>query len=273
MPELPEVETIVRDLRSLIVGRKIESVRVRLNKIVLTGPRRLKGFLEGAEVLATRRRGKFIIIDLSEERRLVVHLKMTGQFLWGPAPRQWPKHVHLVIGFDGKQTLMYRDMRQFGHFQGLDAQAYKSWMNETQVGPDPFQITPDEFAQRLNNRRGRIKPLLLDQRFLSGMGNIYTDEALFATGIHPLCQADKIDPQAACRLHEEMCSILKEAIRWRGSTTRNYKGLKGVGGEFQSRHQVYGMTGKNCPKCGCSLERIVVGGRGTHFCPRCQPQP
>ncbi len=273
MPELPEVETIVRDLRSLIVGRKIESVRVRLNKIVRTGPRRLTGFLKGAEVLATRRRGKFIVIELSSERYVVVHLKMTGQFLWGPAPRQWPKHVHLTIGFEENRTLMYRDMRQFGYFQGLDARAYTDWLNETQVGPDPFQITPDEFARRLSGRRGRIKPLLLDQRFLSGMGNIYTDEALFATGIHPLCPADQIEPEAACRLHEEICSILQEAIRLRGSTTRDYVGLKGVGGKYQGRHQVYGMAGKSCPKCGCSLERIVVGGRGTHLCPQCQSKP
>ena len=272
MPELPEVETIVRELRSLVVGRRIESVRVRLNKLVRTGPRRLARFLVGTEILKAGRRGKFIVLTLSGGRRLIVHLKMTGQFLWGPAPGKWPRHVHLQMNFEDGRALLYRDMRQFGYFLGLTAEEYADWLVSEEIGPDPFELTPIEFADMLSSRRGRIKPLLLNQRFVSGLGNIYTDEALFAAGIHPQCAADRIDEALACRLHEEITAILKEAIRLRGSTTRNYLGLSGVGGQFQNRHRVYGKTGGHCPVCGGRVRRIVVGGRGTYFCSRCQPE-
>jgi len=272
MPELPEVETIVRDLQTLVVGRRIEAVRVRLNKLVRTGPRRLARLLANRTVLAAKRRGKIIVLTLSGERYLIVHLKMTGQFLWGRSPQTWPKHVHLILDFGDKQALLYRDIRRFGYFLGLTAGKYAHWLVKEEIGPDPFQISPREFAGLLSSRRGRIKPLLLNQKFISGLGNIYVDEALFAAGIHPLCPAKCIDGDLAKRLHQEITGIMKEAIRLRGSTTNNYVGLRGVGGEFQIRHQVYGRTGANCLVCGQGLERIVVAGRGTHFCPACQPK-
>jgi len=272
LPELPEVETIVRDLRGLVVGRRIDFVKVWLNKLVRTGPRRLAGFLLGAEIHGVRRRGKFIVFTLSGEKRLVVHLRMTGQFLWAAAPETRPKHVHLIIGFEEGGVLMYRDVRQFGYFLGLQPADYQAWLVSEDIGPDPFDLSPEDFRERLCSRRGRIKPLLLDQRFVSGLGNIYVDEALFAAGIHPLSPADRIREDEARRLFDEILSVLKEAIRLRGSTVRDYRGLTGVGGQFQSRHQVYGRTGEHCLVCGCALERLVVGGRSTHICPRCQPR-
>jgi len=271
VPELPEVETIVRDLRNLVVGRRIESVRVSLNKLIRTGPRRLARLTEGAEVLAAKRRGKFIILTLSGERHVVVHLKMTGQFLWGEVPDVWPDHVHVIFKFDDGQALLYRDMRQFGYILGLDSQDYAEWLKSEAIGPDPFQLTPAEFAGLLRSKKGRIKAVLLDQRVISGLGNIYCDEALFAAGIHPLRPADRIGQDLAVRLHEQIVEILKEAVRLRGSTTRNYVGLAGVGGEYQNRHRIYGRTGQNCLVCGCRISRITAAGRGTHFCPSCQP--
>ncbi|MDY6851302.1 MAG: bifunctional DNA-formamidopyrimidine glycosylase/DNA-(apurinic or apyrimidinic site) lyase [Thermodesulfobacteriota bacterium] len=272
MPELPEVETIVRDLQALVVGRRIEAVRVRRNKIARTGPGRLARLLADRTVLAAKRRGKIIVLTLSGEYYLVVHLKMTGQFLWGDFPRTWPKHVHLILDFGDGQALLYRDIRRFGYLLGLTAGEYAHWLVREDIGPDPFQISPHEFTGLLCSRKGRIKPLLLNQKFISGLGNIYVDEALFAAGIHPLCPAKCIDGDLAERLHQEIIGIMKEAIRLRGSTTNNYVGLRGAGGEFQAKHRVYGRTGSDCLVCGQGLKRIVVAGRGTHFCPACQPE-
>ncbi|MBW2062333.1 MAG: DNA-formamidopyrimidine glycosylase [Deltaproteobacteria bacterium] len=271
MPELPEVETIVRELQALIVGRRVDRVRVRLNKIVKTGPRRLARLLKGARVLDAHRRGKFIILEFDEERYLVIHLKMTGQFLWQEDLKDHPKHVHVIIGFEDGGELLYRDMRQFGYFLGLSASEYAAWQKEVSLGPDPFEIGSREFARRLQTRRGRIKPLLLNQFFISGLGNIYVDEALFATGIHPLTSAESIGQDLACRLHRRVVRILKKAIELRGSTVVNYRGLKGRSGTYQNKHQVYRRDGQPCLVCNTEIKRIVVGSRGTYFCPHCQP--
>ena len=270
MPELPEVETIVRDLDVLLKGRCVEWVRVRLNKIVKTGPRRLARLLKGARVLGARRRGKFIILEFDDERYLVIHLKMTGQFLWQENSREYPKHVHVIIGFENEGELLYRDMRQFGYFLGLSSGEYLSWQMEQPLGPDPLEIDAQEFARLLEKRRGRIKPLLLNQLFISGLGNIYTDESLFSAGIHPLTQAENVSRESALRLHREIVRILKKAIKLKGSTIVNYRGVGGEVGRFQKRHQVYHQQGKPCPICSNEIKRIVVGGRGTYFCPHCQ---
>lgn len=273
MPELPEVETIVQDLRGLVVGRRVDRVSVTLNKVVRTGPRRLARLAHGRVIAEVGRRGKFIIIALDDGSRIVVHLKMTGQFLLGPAPTKRPKHVHVVFFFEDGEALMFRDMRQFGYMLGLSPEEFEAWSSGLELGPEPFDLSPREFAALLAGRRGRIKPLLLNQCFISGLGNIYVDESLFAAGIHPACPADAVPEEQAARLHERMCSILEEAIGLRGSTTSDYVGLRGVGGEFQNRHQVYGKKGENCPRCGLALTRCVVGGRGTHLCECCQPAP
>ncbi|MBW1708567.1 MAG: DNA-formamidopyrimidine glycosylase [Deltaproteobacteria bacterium] len=270
MPELPEVETIVRDLQALLVGRRADWIRVRLNKIVKTGPRRLGRLLTGARVQAVKRRGKFIIIEFNDERYLVIHLKMTGQFLWQENSNKWPKHVHVIIGFDDGGELLYRDIRQFGYFMGFSSSEYITWQKEKPVGPDPFEINEENFARLLKNRRGRIKPLLLNQLVISGLGNIYVDESLFAVGIHPLTPAESIDEEQARRLHKEIIRILNKAIELKGSTIANYRGVSGRGGEFQKRHQVYHQQGEPCPICSNEIKRTVVGSRGTYFCPNCQ---
>jgi formamidopyrimidine-DNA glycosylase len=273
MPELPEVETIVRDLSDLVTGKTVAKVTVRLNKIVRTGPRRLGRLIAGQTIDSVGRRGKHIVIGLTGDRVVVVHLKMTGQFWYGPPPKTWDKHVHLAWFFTDQTALLYRDMRQFGYFLGLTADDYHRWLQERNLGPEPLEIPAETFVEALGRRRGRIKSLLLDQSFIAGLGNIYVDESLFAAGIHPLCPADAVPPDRARRLHREMRRILQSAIDHRGSTTRDYQGLKGVGGEFQNLHQVYGKTGQACPCCGAALVRSVVGGRGTHHCPDCQLLP
>ncbi|MEW5725488.1 MAG: bifunctional DNA-formamidopyrimidine glycosylase/DNA-(apurinic or apyrimidinic site) lyase, partial [Thermodesulfobacteriota bacterium] len=253
--------------------RRIEKAVVKLPKIAPVGPRRLGRFLAGAEIESARRRGKFIIHELSGDRCQVVHLKMTGQFLFGPVPDGWPEHVHLMLRLDGDGALLYRDIRQFGRFYTLTARELSEWPTLKNLGPEPFELTGAGFAEHLAGRRGRVKPLLLNQSFLAGLGNIYADESLFAAGIHPLQPAERVGRDKALRLHREMVRILSKAISLRGSTTSNYVGLRGVGGRFQEQHQVYGKGGRPCPVCGLVIERIVVGGRGTCFCPSCQPAP
>ena len=272
MPELPEVETIVRDLRQRVVGRKIDSVKVHLDKIVRTGARRLPRLLLGQSVVEVRRWGKHIIMVTGSGNHLVVHLKMTGQFLWGLKTDEWPKHTHIIIGFEDGHALVYRDIRQFGYWLAFDYEGYTKWAAEQATGPDPLELTDQDFAQKLANKKGRIKGVLLNQAVISGLGNIYTDEALFAAGINPACSANQISTEQACQLHQHICRILEEAICLRGSTVSDYVGLSGVGGEYQNRHQVYGRTGEPCVCCGEPLERTIVAGRGTHYCPVCQPE-
>ncbi|MBF0530120.1 MAG: bifunctional DNA-formamidopyrimidine glycosylase/DNA-(apurinic or apyrimidinic site) lyase [Deltaproteobacteria bacterium] len=274
MPELPEVETIVCDLRHLVQGRQIEKIRVSLPKIVRTGPRRLGTLLSGAVITGARRRGKFIVLTFSENRYLVIHLKMTGHFLFCSSglSEPIPKHVHVIFTFDNQTVLLYEDQRQFGYFLGLDQAGYEAWLESDAIGPDPLEISTEKFTLRLSGKKSRIKAVLLDQKIVSGLGNIYVDESLFAAGLHPGRPADSINRDDFQKLHKEMVRILSESITCRGSTTNNYVGLMGVGGEFQNRHQVYGKAGQPCPKCGQTITRIVLAGRGTHFCSHCQPE-
>jgi len=271
VPELPEVETIARELRSLFPGRRVERVGIKLNKIIKTGPRRLSRLLQGAEVLDIQRLGKFLVFEFDAERYLVVHLRMTGQFSWRGEPGGWPKYVHVKLQFEDGAELLYRDVRQFGCFYGLNSEEYARWRGTIELGPDPFQLSSDDFAKLLRGRKGRIKPLLLNQAFISGLGNIYVDESLFAAGIHPMVSAGALDASEADCLYREVVRILGEAIDLRGSTVSDYQGLSGRGGEFQHFHKVYQRRGHDCPVCGCEISRMVVGGRGTYFCPACQP--
>ncbi|MFH1135891.1 MAG: bifunctional DNA-formamidopyrimidine glycosylase/DNA-(apurinic or apyrimidinic site) lyase [Pseudomonadota bacterium] len=275
MPELPEVETIVRELDAVAAGRKVDRLDLFTAKIARPNPDRLVGLVQGAVIEGVERRAKFIVFRLSGGARMVVHLKMTGKFLLGRPldPGGPPKHVHVSLTLDDGQVLWYEDIRRFGFLWGLSAEEFDDWLAAAALGPEPFQLSAAEFAERLGARRGRIKPLLLNQRFLGGLGNIYVDESLFAAGIHPLRPAESLSPAEARRLHGEIVRILDEAIRLRGSTVNDYKGITGAGGEYQHRHQVYGKTGEASPECGGLLERLVVGGRGTHCCPACQIGP
>ena len=272
MPELPEVETIARALNEQLQGRRIERARVTLSKLAPQGPRKLERHINGRKVERVFRRGKFVVWELSGGVYLVVHLKMTGQFLFENPATEQPGHVHAIIDFDNRKRLFFRDLRQFGRWWSLNAKDVDAWFEQRKIGPDPFEITCDEFVQKLKQRRGRIKPLLLNQQFVSGLGNIYVDEALFATGIHPLTHTQMISPQKARQLYDNIHAILKEAIRQRGSTAANYVDPAGQRGRYQEQHRVYRRTGEECCNCGAEVCRIVVGGRGTHFCPKCQPK-
>lgn len=270
MPELPEVETIARQLKKITIDSRVEKVQVKLNKIVRTGPRKLATLLKGACFKDVRRMGKQLVFEFDRDRFLVVHLKMTGQFLWSNGDAELPKHVHVVFLLNDGNRLLYRDMRQFGYFLGFSGPEFALWQNNLDIGPDPFQIKEKEFVNHLSTRKTRIKPLLLDQSFISGLGNIYVDEALYASGIHPLSQAGNIPASQARDLFKAIRRILREAIKLKGSTIQNYMDLESESGQYQNKHLVYHQQGKPCPTCGREIEKMVVGGRGTHTCPHCQ---
>jgi formamidopyrimidine-DNA glycosylase len=258
VPELPEVETVVRSLAPRLAGRRI--VRAAFNsRFVTPGNRkRLASRLAGRTIESVRRRGKFIVMAL-DEGSLSVHLGMTGKLLLD-APET--PHTHGVFTLD-RGTLIYDDPRQFGRIEWNPSRI-------NALGPEPLEITLDDFLARLSKRNSRIKSLLLNQRFLAGVGNIYADEALFASGIHPLAIASRLSAPRAAKLHQAIRETLQLAIEHRGSSISDYVDGDGARGNFQVLHRVYGRENEVCLKCSGPIKKMVVAQRGTHFCPRCQ---
>jgi len=260
VPELPEVETVVRTLAPRIEGRRILDVQF-YSKQILRHCGAKPGALRDRRVVRVGRRGKFIVIDL-DRGFLVIHLGMTGQILFD-TPRT--THTRAIITLEGT-SMMYEDSRMFGSIEWgerLTARVEK-------LGPEPFDISAADFHAELQRHRGPIKSLLLNQGFVRGVGNIYADEALFRAGIHPRTRASRIRRLRADRLHAEMQAILLAAIENRGSSVSDYRDAEGRKGEFQKLHRVYDREGQPCLVCGGPIRRIVLGGRGTHYCPRCQ---
>ncbi len=258
MPELPEVETVVRSLGPYLAGRKILSAEFT-SKIVTPGDRRkLAARLAGRSILKVERRGKFIVISL-DAGTLVVHLGMTGKLLMDG---QAGVHTHGVFTLD-EGVLLYHDPRQFGRIEWNPSRVAK-------LGPEPLEIGVDEFRARLRQRKTKVKAVLLNQAFLAGLGNIYVDEALFASGIHPLAIASRLSAPRAARLHQAIREVLTLAIQHRGSSISDYVDADGKRGAFQLLHNVYGREGEPCVACGHAIKKIVVAQRGTHFCAKCQ---
>jgi formamidopyrimidine-DNA glycosylase len=267
MPELPEVETVVRTLAPHLAGRRIVSARFT-SKFVTPGDRsKLAARLAGRTIQSVQRRGKFILMML-DRGTLAVHLGMTGKLLMDHAPggRRAPgAHTHGVFTLN-EGVLLYDDPRQFGRIE-WSADAPK---RASRLGPEPLEIALDEFCRRLRGRKSRVKPLLLNQAFLAGMGNIYVDEALFLAGIHPLAIASRLTVARSALLYQSMRDVLTLAIEHRGSSISDYVDADGNRGDFQMLHRVYGREGEACVNCETPVKKIVVAQRGTHFCPKCQ---
>jgi len=270
MPELPEVETIAAGLRAAIIGLKIREARCRLPKLLrATRPADLEA-LAGTRISSVRRRGKVLIVE-AETRALLFHLKMTGQFLWVRPDSPSDKHTHFVLVFDdAAKELRFRDVRKFGFLRCVPCGEVDLCDEVGRLGPEPLEITPEEFDARLASRKGRLKSVLLDQRVLAGVGNIYADESLHAAGLHPLTTVNRLNAAEKRRLWTALRRILKAAIAAGGSSIRDYRGVGGEIGGFQTRHKVYGRAGETCRRCGGTIRRIVVGGRATFYCPKCQ---
>lgn len=271
MPELPEVEVIRRDLVPRVEGRRIRSVTIAEPRLTRRqgAPREVEAALAGRRVRGLRRRGKFFVFDLGRES-LVIRLGMTGQLLWsengeGFRPDQ---HTHAHLVFRGGGILYYRDIRKFGEMFILSTEGVEKALG---VGVEPLEptFTPD-LLQRLCRSRSRIKPLLLNQTKIAGIGNIYADEALFRAKIRPTRRAASLRPEEIRSLHRAIRAVLEAGIRHRGSSISNYRDACGRPGRFVAHHAVYHRHGQPCRVCGTAIRRILLGQRGTHFCPTCQ---
>lgn len=271
MPELPEVETIVRRLRLSLIGQKVRTVQILNPGILRSSPKVFVQTLTGAIIREIRRKGKFILIDFTPESTLIIHLKMTGQVFVEPRSTPADRHTHVILHFhSSKFQMRYRDIRKFGFFALVQGKPIDSNPYLNRLGPDPLEITPDQFVKIVLSRKRTIKSLLLDQSLISGLGNIYVDESLFQAKIHPLTQSDTLSPPRIKGLHRIIKKILTQAISLQGSTLKDYRRPDGTSGGFQKYHKVYGRTGSPCPYCGRQIEKIRVAGRGTHYCPGCQ---
>jgi formamidopyrimidine-DNA glycosylase len=273
MPELPEVETFVRILRPRLVGRRVRSAVVRWGPS--TGGRSLAGIV-GRSISSVERRAKYILIELHRGVRpagwLVGHLRMTGRMYVGPAGTDPGPHARVTLGLDRGEALHFVDVRKFGRLvpcrgpeEALPA-----------LGPEPLgeEFTESWLRSALRRRRRKVKPLLLDQSFVAGLGNIYVDESLHESRIHPERIASGLDRDAVGRLHAAVRSTLEAAIEREGSSfDRYYRTPEGRPGGYQERFRVYGRKGRPCPACGAVVRRIVVAQRGTHVCLRCQRPP
>lgn len=272
MPELPEAETIARQLGLRLTGRKLGKVRHVRRDMVHGDPRPLSKVVTGRRVVAVRRRAKRVILDLAGGVELIFRLGMSGSMTIGRSRDPVEAHTHLRVEVRGTDTeLRFRDPRRFGGIWCLAGGTRHVGKKLGPVGPEPLETTAPQF-RRLLQRHRQIKALLMDQAVIAGLGNIYCDESLHGAAIHPLTPADELDAKGAGRLLRAIKTTLNRAIRANGSTLMNYRTAEGERGSFQDQHRVYQREGEHCRRCGTSIERIIAAGRSTFFCPRCQPR-
>jgi len=270
MPELPEVETVARGLRQPLVGRTFTGVTARWPRTIAHPTvDELSNQIGGRRVVAVGRRGKYVVVEL-DRGYLLIHLKMSGRLQVVPPGEAPDEHTHTVFYLDDGRQLHFRDVRKFGRVYLVDDIEQVTGA----LGPEPLAdaFTLDEFRRLLARRSGRLKSLLLNQTFVAGLGNIYADEALFAARLHPLRRADSLTADEQRWLYEAIRAVLSRAVANRGTTLddQGYTDAEGRAGGYQDQIAVYGRTGAPCLVCQTPIERIVVGGRSTHFCPRCQ---
>lgn len=267
MPELPEVQTILNALTPHIIDTPITDVVIFWSGAIDRPPPEVfRAWLRGRKVTATARRGKYMIFTLDDERSLVIHLRMTGEMRVVPATSPVHRHDRLAFRLSSGYDWRFKDLRKFG----------RAYLVEdpdeivAKLGPEP--LSPDFSAaylrKKLAGRTAPIKSLLLDQRIVAGIGNIYADESLFRARIHPRRPAGSLNPEEIEALTQAIKTVLQQAIAEMGTTLRDYRRPDGSVGSFQNSLQVFRRTGEPCPSCGAPIQRIIVGGRSTHFCPR-----
>ncbi len=287
MPELPEVETVVRGLRQLIIGKKIKKVLADTPKSFPNNPADVKNFLIGTSVIAIRRRAKVLLIDMDNAYSLLIHLKMTGQLVYrdgnvrfgaghpndsliGDLP---DRSTRVTIDFTDGSHLYFNDQRKFGWMKLLPSIEIPNIDFMKKVGPEPLELdfTAAQFADRFR-RRGRtsIKAALLDQTVVAGVGNIYADESLWGAKIHPQRLVGDLTPAEFRRLYTELRAVMNLAIEKGGSTDKNYVNAEGKRGSYMDFARVFRREGQPCPRCGTTIIKFKAAGRGTHICPYCQ---
>jgi formamidopyrimidine-DNA glycosylase len=308
MPELPEVESVRRQLAPVLEGRLFERVEISDGRLTRPfDPDQVARELEGERVAAVDRRGKYLIFRFWSGRALLIHLRMTGSLRHWPAGRRGERtnsprpgalppelsppelsppepparerlpddpHRRAVVRLDDRSDIAYRDVRRFGTWLLLEADEVAGYI-DARVGPEPLEASfrASDLGARLEYRRAPIKAAILDQRTLAGVGNIYADEALWRARIHPLREARSLDGRELQALHRNIRRALEHGIARQGSTLRDYALPDGGTGEMQNEFKVYGRTGEPCLRCGTPIEKIRVAGRGTWYCPACQTSP
>lgn len=298
MPELPEVETVARDLQAWAAGATITGAEVRWDRTI-RHPQPVERFtaeITGATIRRVTRRAKTVLVHLVDGRVMTVALRMTGALIVTPPGAPDDPYARVIFHLADGRELRYRDVRKFGRIGlwpggGLrsvgagrgarsrrvaeSGRGYRIGEVFSGHGPEPLarSFTAERFAERLARRSARLKTLLLDQSFVAGVGNIYADEALWRARLHPLRAADTLTPDEVRRLHRAVRRVLREGIANRGASFSDYVDARGETGTNQERLAVYRRTDQPCYRCGGPIRRIVVGQRSTHFCPRCQPEP
>lgn len=269
MPELPEVETYVRELRPQLLGKRVVGGEVHWPRIIaMPEPDLFLERIRGRRFDRFGRRGKYMLLGVDSGETLIIHLRMTGEVRVQPAAVEPDKHTHLLLALDSGERLHYRDPRKFGRIWlvGDPADVLRK------LGPEPLEdgFAPDDLGRGLAGRTASIKALLLDQSILAGVGNIYADEALFLARIDPRRLGGELSREQVAALHEAVRRVLQSSIEGRGSSLQNYAPPSGEKGSFQEEHRVFRRTDQPCTVCGTPIQRIVLAQRSTHFCPNCQ---
>lgn len=286
MPEMPEVETVVRGLRDTVVGETIAAVRLNAPpaSIVISKtfkPKTFGDILRNRQILGVDRRGKNILMRLSGNLTLWAHLKMTGHFLYLPPTEPLDKHDLVIFDFksaspvegsscDGKRHLRFNDYRRFGRLRLFPDDELWEQKGLKELGPEPLTLKRADFIRLCHSTSRMIKPALLDQSFIAGLGNIYADESLYASRIHPRRLTASLSEKKLAELHRHIRRLLKLAIRKMGTSVDSYTGVNGQPGTFQRYLQVYDNEGQPCPRCGSTIIREKIGSRSAHYCRRCQ---
>lgn len=290
MPELPEVETTCRGLRSTVLGLSITDFWCDWDKMCTPAPSIIKSRILNSKIESAQRRGKNILIKLSTNDTLLIHLKMTGHLMYGTYRKQcggfvpddfnqalydpYNRFIHAAFSLSDGKTLVFCDARKFGKIELLTPDELSSHRRISSLGPEPIDtdFTVEHFKNKLKQQKRSLKPLLLDQTIFSGIGNIYADESLYRSKIHPLRPSNSLQDDEVEKLYTSIREVLQSGIDFGGDSTSDYRNIFGERGTFHGKHQVYRRTSKPCLNDGCegTIQRIVVGGRGTHICPLCQ---
>ena len=271
MPELPEVETVRRGLEKLILGKKIASLDIRYPKMIKTDLDQFQKELPGQEIQSMGRRGKYLLFFLTD-KVLISHLRMEGKYFYYPTNVPERKHAHIFIQFEDGGVLVYEDVRKFGTMELLAPELLDAYFVSKKLGPEPTEHDFDLeiFIGALKKSKKPIKSHLLDQTLVAGLGNIYVDEVLWKAKVHPSRASKSLTRAEATAIYDQTIEVLGQAVEKGGSTIRTYTNAFGEDGTMQNFHQVYDKAGQACSRCGSIIEKIQLGGRGTHFCPKCQ---
>ncbi len=276
MPELPEVENTRRGLEQVVLGKTIQTIDVFWENLIVFEDS-IEGWIQrlvGQTIQSVGRRGKYLVFQLNNDL-LVSHLRMEGKYFYFPEqtiPEEKEKHTHLIFHFTDGSQLHYHDVRKFGRFELIQKGDAPLFFQQKKIGPEPTAEAFDinSFTASLIQSKRAIKTYLLSQVPVAGLGNIYVDEVLWMSHIHPESRADILTIEQISLLHQSIIDIMERATALGGSTIRTYRNTLGEQGRYQDELQVYGKQGTPCPKCGTLIEKMKVHGRGTHYCPQCQ---